>query len=163
MRLSLITNRVATGVLALAALYFGLVAYTDPERLIIILNGLFVGSMVAIAVAYHKLILGAALGLGEYTRVRQMTMGFAITWIAICLSATSSIYARSEGAPLTAPALTAAVRYLCIIAAVLQITAPDFGLGLFHGRDRKVLWTGFGLGIIAALAAIMFQDQTLLF
>lgn len=163
MNMGLIANRVAGGIFALAALYFGLIAYADAEMLIIVLNGLFAGSMVAIAVAYHRLIIGAALGLGEYNRVRQMTMGFAVAWIAICLSSVTSIYARSEGAPLTAPALTAAVRYLCIIAAVLQVTAPDFGLGLFHGRDRKTLWTGFLLGLVTAVATIAFQDRTLAF
>jgi hypothetical protein len=161
MPISLIANRVAASVFGLAALFFGLVAYVDLETLIILLNGLFAGSMVAIVVAYHRLIIGAALG--EYTRVRQMTMGFAVVWIAVCLSSANSIIARSEGAALTAPAITAAVRYLCIIAAVLQITAPDFGLGLFHGRDRKILWTGFALGIATAVAAILFQDRTLIF
>lgn len=74
----------------------------------------------------------------------------------------SSIYARAEGALLTAPTLTAAVRYLFILAAILQITAPYFGLGLFHGSDRKTLWLGFVLGLIAAVSSIYFQDRTLL-
>jgi hypothetical protein len=59
--------------------------------------------------------------------------------------------------------LTADVRYLCILAAILQITAPDFGLGLFHGRDRKTQWLGFVLGLTTAVGTIIFQDQTLLF
>jgi hypothetical protein len=160
---NIIANRVAGGMFGLAALFFGLVGFTNPESLIIVLNGIFAGCMVAIVVAYHRLIVGAALGLGEYNRVRQMTMGFAVGWIAICLSTTSSIYARSEGAPLTAPTLTAAVRYLFILAAILQITAPDFGLGLFHGRDRKTLWLGFVMGMVTAIATIIFQDRTLLF
>lgn len=160
---SLIGNRVAMGIFALATLFFGLVAYSDLETLIIVLNGIFVGAMVAIVVAYHQLILGAALGIGEYDRVRQMTIGFAVMWTVICLSAGGSIYARSRGAELTAPMLTAAIRYLAIVGAVLQITAPDFGLGLFHGRDRKTLWAGFLLGLVTAAAAIVFQDQSLVF
>lgn len=160
---SLISNRVAIGIFALAALFFGLVTYCDLETLIIVLNGVFVGSMVAIVVAYHQLILGAALGIGEYNRVRQMTIGFAVMWTVICLSAGGSIYARSRGAELTTPMLTAAIRYLAIIGAVLQITAPDFGLGLFHGRDRKTLWAGFILGLATAIAAMLFQDRSLLF
>lgn len=159
----LMANRVTLGILVLAALFCGLVAYGNLETVIIVMNGVFSGCMVAIVVAYHRLIVGAALGLGEYNRVRQMTMGFAVAWSGICLSTLSSIYARSEGAPLTAPVLTAAVRYLFILAAVLQITAPDFGLGLFHGRDRKTLWLGFTLGAVTALATIWFQDRTLVF
>lgn len=156
---SLISNRVAIGIFALGALFFGLVSYCDLETLIIVLNGVFVGSMVA----YHQLIIGAALGVGEYNRVRQMTIGFAIMWTVICLSAAGSIYARSKGAELTAPVLTGAIRYLAIVGAVLQITAPDFGLGLFHGRDRKTLWLGFLLGLITAIFTIYFQDHSLLF
>ena len=45
----------------------------------------------------------------------------------------------------------------------MQITAPDFGLGLFHGRDRRVLWTAASLGLITALVTVYIQDQTLLF
>jgi len=163
MRTSLIGNRVASGGFGLAALFFGLTGYADLESLIIALNGIFAGCMIAIVVAYHRLIIGAALGIGEYNRVRQMTMGFALIWIAVCLSTGSSIYARSEGAPLAAPMATAGVRYLFILAAVMQITAPDFGLGLFHGRDRKTLWLGFVLGLITAIATIYFQDHSLLF
>lgn len=160
---NLMANRVAFGMFGLAALFFGLVGYADLEVLIIALNGIFAGCMVAIVVAYHRLIIGAALGIGEYNRVRQMTMGFAVAWSGICLSTASSIYARSEGAVLAAPTLTAAVRYLFILAAILQITAPDFGLGLFHGRDRKTLWLGFVLGLITAVGTVAFQNQTLLF
>lgn len=160
---NLMANRVTLGALGLAALFFGLVAYSDPESLIIVLNGIFAGCMVAIVVAYHRLIAGAALGIGEYDRVRQMTMGFAVIWIAICLSSMTSIYARSEGTPLTAPMSTAGVRFLFILGAIMQITAPDFGLGLFHGRDRKTLWLGFVLGLITAIGTIYFQDRTLLF
>jgi hypothetical protein len=163
MRISLIANRVAVGGFGLAALFCGLVGYSDLETLIIVLNGVFSGCMVAIVVAYHRLIIGAALGIGEYNRVRQMTMGFAAIWIAVCLSTASSIYARSEGAALTAPIMTAGVRFLYILAATLQITAPDFGLGLFHGRDRKTLWLGFVLGMITAVCTVVFQDRTLLF
>jgi hypothetical protein len=154
---------VTFGALALATLFFGLIGYADLEGLIIVLNGVFAGSMVAICVAYHQLIIGAALGVGEYNRVRQMTIGFAVMWTVICLSAVGSIYARSKGAELTAPLLTALIRYLAIIGAVMQITAPDFGLGPFHGRDRKTLWTGFMLGLATAAATIWFQDRTLLF
>jgi hypothetical protein len=163
MLISLLINRVTVGVLALATLFFGLVSYADLEVLIIVLNSVFAGSMVAIAVAYHQLIIGAALGVGEYNRVRQMTIGFAVMWMVICLSSAGSIYARYKGAELTAPLLTATIRYLAIIGAVLQITAPDFGLGLFHGRDRKMLWTGFLLGTLTAVLTIWFQDRSLLF
>lgn len=160
---NLAINRVFISSLGLAAIFFGLVATMDPVNLIVGLNGLFVGAIVAVLVAYHRLIIGAALGIGEYNRVRQMTLGFAVLWAVVCVGVYNSIYLRSSGYEIPANSLTAAARYLAIIAAVLQVTAPDFGLGLFHGRDRRVLWTGGALGFIAACVTIGLQWKALVF
>lgn len=160
---NLALNRVVTISFLLAVIYSGLVTLVPAATLIIVLNGVFVGCMVAITVAYHRLIWFALLGVGDYNRVRQMTLGFAIAWAAIGVGAINSIYLRSIGADIPATALTAATRYLAIIAAVLQVTAPDFGLGLFHGRDRRVLWSGALLGSVAAIFTIVLQDGSLLF
>ncbi|MGO8269287.1 hypothetical protein ACC862_24300 [Rhizobium ruizarguesonis] len=160
---NLAINRVITGALALSALFFGLVSAVDPVTLIVFLNSLFVGAMVAIIVAFHRLIIGAAFGFVEYDRVRQMTLGFAVVWAVVALSAANSIYLRSAGYDIPANAITAAGRYLAIVAAVLQVTAPDFGYGLFFGRDRRVLWAGFGLGSMAAVLAVWLQWNALSF
>lgn len=143
---------------ALAWVIFGLLVWLAPVReLIVLLNGLFVGSAVAIIVAYWKLLWYAILGIRPYDRVRQMTIGFFLCWLAYVLGVMVSIYLRSTGAITTPIVLTAASRYVAIIAAVLQVTAPDFGLGIFHGRDRKTLWTGISLGGLVAIAAIWMQ------
>lgn len=156
-------NRVLFWAAALAGSFFAMVTFADPLSLIIVLNGAFVGSMVAITIAYYKLMWGALMGLGEYTRVRQMTIGFALAWAAIALSAINSVYLRSMGTEIPPTALTAGTRYLAIVAAILQVTAPDFGLGPFHGRDRRVLWTGAVLGVMAAGVTIYAQSASLQF
>lgn len=154
-------NRVIFGSLALGGLFVALRWLLGPADLIVLLNGLFAGSIMAIAFAYHRLIWFAMLGRGEYNRVRQMTLGFAAVWGAVCVGAANSIWLRASGAPIPTTELAAAARYLTIVAAVLQVTAPDFGLGLFHGRDRRVLWTSFGLGSTVAALVILFQEGVL--
>ena len=41
----------------------------------------------------------------------------------------------------------------------MQQTAPDFGLGIVYGRDRKVLWTSFLIGGFVALFVFMAQED----
>ncbi|SDP92609.1 hypothetical protein SAMN05428967_4486 [Phyllobacterium sp. YR620] len=155
---NLALNRVMLGIVFCTLVFFVLRSVFPPVQFIIFLNGIFAGSIVAILVAYHKLIWYAVLGVGEYNRVRQMTIGFAICWVAICVGASNSIYLRSTGAEIPMTDLTAAARYLSIIAAMLQVTAPDFGLGLFHGRDRRVLWLGVSIGLTVATITMIVQQ-----
>lgn len=155
---NLALNRVLYGIVFCTSLFFALRIIFPPVELIIFLNGIFAGSIVAILVAYYKLIWYALLGIGEYNRVRQMTIGFVVCWCAICVGASNSIYLRSMGADIPMTDLTAAARYLSIIAAMLQVTAPDFGLGLFHGRDRRVLWASVTIGLLVAIVTITLQQ-----
>lgn len=154
---NLALNRVLYIAALSAGMFVGLRSLFNPIQFVIFLNGIFAGSIVAIIVAYHRLIWFALLGVGEYNRVRQMTMGFAVCWLAVCVGASNSIYLRSVGADIASTGATAIARYLAIIAAILQVTAPDFGLGLFHGRDRRILWISLTLGLAAAVIVILFQ------
>ena len=122
---NLALNRVINAALILAAIFFGAQAFMDPASLIVTLNGVFVGAMVAVLVAYSRLIFYAALGIGDYNRVRQMTLGFALAWAAICVGVANSVYLRSIGADIPTTSLTAAARYLAIIAAVLQVEVVE--------------------------------------
>lgn len=144
-------------------LFFLLLTYVMPMGLLIsILNGVFAGTMVALAVAYWKLLWNAVLGIHPYDRVRQMTLGFAVCWMAYGIGVLVSVYLKASGFDTRASTMVAFSRYVAVIAAVLQVTAPDFGLGLFHGRDRKTLWTGIVLGLIVASFITLMQGQELL-
>lgn len=155
-------NHVVLGVLA-AIVFFGLLVATIPlPLLVIILNGVFIGTMVGVIVAYGPLIWQAVLGLGPYDRVRQMTLGMAACWLAYICTVLISIYVRAAGGDPIAFLLVVAGRYVAILAAILQVTAPNFGEGIFFGRERKTLLLGISLGLFAALAMIYLQDhQTL--
>ncbi len=142
---------------------FGVLAFFVPaEKLTVLMNGVFAGTIAALAVAYWKLIWNATLGIRPYDRVRQMTLGFALSWVAILLGVYMSIYYRVKGIDTNASYLVAFTRYIASIAAVLQVSAPDFGLGLFHGRERKTLWTGIGVGLVVAITMILAQDYSIL-
>jgi hypothetical protein len=155
-------NRVIQVGVLLVALFGCLVLFVHLDNLIVILNGVFMGSMAAIIVAYWRLLLNAALGIFPFNRVRQMTLGFFLCWVAYNVGVLTSIYFRSRGVEVNSSILTAGGRYVAVIAAVLQVTAPDFGLGLFHGRERQTLWTGGMLGLLIAILAIAAQDSSVL-
>ena len=150
---------------AMAAIVFFLVINMfEAETLIYIMNSAFAGAMVAILVAYWRLVWNALAGIRPYDRVRQMTLGFFLCWVAYCISVFTSIYFRSadlSGAATTS-IWTVMGRYIAIFAAVLQVTAPDFGLGIFHGRDRKTLWTGLTLGTVFGVLVFFAQSESVL-
>lgn len=155
-------NRVIMATI-LAVAVFALLAFLAPvSELVVVLNGVFAGTMAAVTVAYWRLMWNAVLGIRPYDRVRQMTLGFALCWLAYILGVSISIYFRSAGVDVNSSLLTAASRYVAILAAILQVTAPDFGLGLFHGRDRKVLATGVTVGLIVAIIVVFGQNQEVL-
>lgn len=147
------------GAFACAAFYGVLRLLLNPDQLIVILNGLFTGSIAAVLVAYGPLIWYAICGKQPYDRVWQMTLGFAILWAAVCVGVSNSIFIRTTGDALPANDLTPIARYMAIIAACVQVTAPDFGLGIFHGRDRKVLWSAITMGLLVAAIIIIVQQH----
>ena len=148
---------------AMAAIGFFLIVINmfEAETLIYIMNSTFAGAMVAILVAYWRLVWNALAGVRPYDRVRQMTLGFVLCWVAYCISVFTSIYFHLSGAN-TASLWTVFNRYIAIGAAVLQVTAPDFGLGIFHGRDRKTLWTGLTAGIVFGIIVFFAQSKSVL-
>lgn len=152
-------NRVILGAIIALAVFVALVHWVPLDTLIMFLNGAFFGTAAAILVAYGRLLWNAILGVRPYDRVRQMTLGFFLCWVAYGLGVAISFYYRSTGTDINSSMLTAASRYVAVIAAVLQVTAPDFGLGIFHGRDRRVLYTGLAAGLITAFVTVLFQTE----
>ena len=152
-------NRVVLSAVAIMMLFISVVLIFPVQSVLIVLNGVFAGCGVALGVAYWRLLWNAMLGIRPYNRVRQMTLGFACCWLAYAIGVVLSIYLQSAGVDSRLAYGVALSRLIAIIAAVLQVTAPDFGLGLFHGRERKTLWTAIVLGAIAAIAATALQGS----
>lgn len=147
-------------VLTVIAAFWLTVNIVPLHDLIIVLNGIYAGSMIAVIVTYVRLITDIINR--PYDRVKHMSLGLLLYWIAYALSTGNSIAARAMDADVTAYTLTATHRMIAIVGAVFQVTAPDFGLGMFHGKDRKTLIVSVVLGIIVAMVVIYMQVETVL-
>jgi len=153
-----LTNRrvlitLALIVLSFVCLYF---AFT-PKVLISLLNGLLAGAMVSIGVTYHRLLWDAWVNPNDYGRVRQMSLTVAGQWVVIILGCLTSIYINTAELPTNAFVTVSFARYLAIWLAIFQVTAPDFGQGVFYGTDRKFLGLGIFSGLLVAVVAILAQ------
>lgn len=152
-------SRVIIGAVVLTGVFLALCLLLSASTLTILLNGVFVGTLVGIFITYWALIWNAIRGVDHYDRVRQMILGFALCWIAVVLSVLVGINIRINGDPINSNYLIAASRYAAIIAAILQVSAPDFGYGWFYGRERKTLWAGAVIGSVVGLALILAQGN----
>lgn len=121
------------------------------DNLIIILNGLFVGTFVAAITTFAQLFRDSFVGMKDYTRVKQFALALFLFIGAYALSAYTSVQFRAFGEPVTASYLTAFHRYMAISALILMVTAPTFGMGYLYGKDRRLLWVAVGLGLAVAL------------
>jgi hypothetical protein len=150
------------GAFIFAIIYLFLFSIFSLDALIIILNGLFFGSVTAIIFAFGKILVNSIKGVTPYDRVEQMTIGFFLAWFALILLMVASVYLHASGQSYKATFLAASGRYVAIVAAWVQLTAPDFGLGIFHGRDRKILYSSVLIGGIISLVFIYIQNFQIL-
>lgn len=159
---TILTSRVILLIAALSAVFCIALWALRIDKLIIVLNGLFIGTSVAIAIAYWRLFWDALIDGNPFNRARQMTWSFFAAYLAILFGALGSIYTRSYDLPTQSTLMLAIGRYLAIVAAVGQVTAPDFGLGLFYGLDRKVLVGAILFGLVVAVILIWMQGTAAL-
>ena len=157
-----IFNRVMFGSFAALVIFYALSQIFPTDFLIVVLNGVFFGCCAALIVAFTPLLWYAILGLEPYDRVRQMTLGWALGWIVIIGMSSNSFYIRAADLPTTTLITTALWLYFACIAAIMQVAAPDFGLGIFHGRERKTLWISIPIAVVVALVAIYMQETNAL-
>lgn len=153
-----------TSHIIVGGLGFAVLASTfSLNGLIVMLNGLFAGSIVGLLVAFGPLIWVLLRGKESPSRAQELALGFFSLWIAYILATYVSVWTRSIGEPTANPSYVSALsRYIAVYAAVRQVTAPDYGLGFIYGRDRKILFAALGLGLLVAASLIIIQDQALL-
>ncbi|MBA3352223.1 MAG: hypothetical protein H0U23_07340 [Blastocatellia bacterium] len=150
-------NRVVVGYLVAGGVFLVLHSFLTTSDLIVLINGLLIGALFAIVVAFHRLIIGAIRGTGEYNHVRQMTLGFFNGWLGIFLVVYPSIELRSMGLAVPNTLISTLGKFVIIAAAIMQVTAPDYGLGMFHGRDRKTLWSALLFGVSVSFVVVYLQ------
>lgn len=147
---------------AYAGLFALFRALLSASELIIVLNGLFIGAIASLVVAFSPLTFSAVAGRLKYADVAQMTLGAALMWIGVTISVLVSIFLQASGALTYDLTLTALARYTVIAGALMIVYAPDFGFGVFHGRDRKVAVVAMLVGLAVAACVVCMQRWELL-
>lgn len=156
-------KRLIVPYLALSTLaFYFMAASLSAETLIMTLNALFVGVMFSITVTYGRVIIPALFGYRQYDDVRQLAFGLMLCFAAYGMSVYNSIYIRAVD--MTVPILftTALQRWIFINGAIIQITAPDLGKGMFYGPDRKWLAFGLSAGALVSVLTYYIQESALL-
>lgn len=132
-----------------------------PHALIVALNGVFVGVMFSLSIAFFPLIRDILSGRDVYDRAQHMAFGIFTLIIAINVLVLNSVYFRSMGLDLPPSPVTALGRYLSICGMVMVVTAPDYNQPLFYGRDRRLLWASLIIGLITAVTIVTIQESDL--
>ena len=142
-------------ILAIAG-FVGLYIFMDLGTLVALLNGVFIGTVAAVCVTYRRLLWHSLTGAKQYDRVEQMTLGLLLCWISYCVAAARTVQFHSAEVTHNA-ALLAVSRYVAIIAAVLQVTALDFGVGSPHSYSRNAAWAGLAVGVAVSAVVMWLQ------
>lgn len=156
---NLTSNRVFAWII-FAIVFYAILRVSIPlPTLASILNGVLWGMGVALVIAYFQLIKHSIFGYGNsFDRANQYALGDAVLWLSVFIGLSSSIYLRiNDDAPSSVAAYVVAQRYLAIFAAIIQITAPDFGKSIFYGRDRRLMIVAGVVGLTVALILIWLQ------
>lgn len=135
----------------------------DNTTFLVILNSIFIGSIVAVTITYYKLLWDTLYNFKEYTRARHFALGVFLAWLAIVVLVCNSIIVRSTNLSDDIPVsyLGTIGRYLAIVAAWIQITAPDLVIGTVDAEDKKTLTLGIVVGAILMLITLFLQRASL--
>lgn len=138
--------RLAMWALAALAFYILLEAVMPNGVLLAILNGVFLGVIVAIGIVYAPLVWFTFVS-GKLDRVSQLSVGIGLLWTSTAIQRAWSFYFRYNGAPdswIDSPVVTF-VAYLAILGGALFVTAPGFPSEaanepiVLWGKNRKLL------------------------
>lgn len=152
-------NHAVKASIAIFAFLSAALFFIETPVLITILNGAFIGVLIAVGVAYREILWAAVSNRAEYDGPRQFALGVAFLWAGMILSRFYSVLYRSQvdlGWLQSSPMIPISITF-AIIGGILQISAPDFGTGLFATRDRKRLWFSCTIGALVGFVVIMFQ------
>jgi hypothetical protein len=126
--------------------------------LINLLNGIFFGVSVAVAIVYSPLIR-YSLTYNKFDRVSQLSIGIGLIWVSMAFQRLWAGYNRFFGSPLNAAnsTETALIVYIAILGGILFVSAPGYAdtqPPVFGGENRKLLLI---FGMLGGLAtSIMY-------
>lgn len=139
------------------ALYLIAALTLAPGNLIILLNGLFVGSLVSLLIVFRTLTWNTFRGRVRYSDVSVFTLGLLVTLVGIVLGVAASIQNQVTDNSGSIYSLAAMGRYAVVSGFLTMAYSPDVGLGFFEGIDRKAIWLSVFSGLAVASAVIYAQ------
>lgn len=137
-------------------------AYMVPHNLMTLLNGLFVGSFVSLAVVVRSLAWNSIVGRIKYRDVSVFTLGLLFVMAGALLWVMTSIYINASD--FYSPTYTAIViaKYLMICGFLSMAYSPDVGVGLLDGHDRQIIALSVVAGLLVAAATVYAQAYQVL-
>lgn len=147
-----------------AVIFAWLRYFFQPDELMIILNGVFVGSVFSFGVALYPLVRDIVRGNTADIDVGWFTIGLFVIVASVIISAVTSSVARASNEVIlsTITTLSPLARYLAIVGLLTIIYAPDAGKSFFYGRDRKIVIASIVLGLTVAFGLIYAQSYQVL-
>lgn len=137
---------------------------TDKARLIVVMNAFVFGAIVSLVITYAQYIHYAISSEDSWNRARQFGISTAILWASVLIVVAASVI-RHSGSSYDIGStnfLDYLFRYLVIIAATMQVFAPDYGERLFYSKERKSLIWGSVIGVVVAIFLIVMQAENFL-
>ncbi len=135
----------------LAALFYVLSSFIPEPPFISLLNGIFFGVSVAVAIVYAPLIW-YSIRYSKFDRVAQLSIGIGLVWLSAFLLRAWASFQRFFGDFNTAAnsPFVGFFVYLGIIGGALFVTAP----GYYEPRDLPVKFGGRNRGLLLGLGAV---------
>jgi ethanolamine transporter EutH len=144
------------------AVYLLAAASLTADSLIILLNGMFIGSLVSLLIVFRALTWSTFRGKIKYSDVSVFTLGLLITLVGIVLGVVASAYNQAADIGGSIFSLAAMGRYAVTAGFLTMAYSPDVGLGFFEGTDRKAIAVSIVCGIITASIIIYAQAYEVL-
>jgi len=150
-------------IIGCATLVFAVAASVlSTSALTTLLNGLFAGSLVSLAIVVRSLVWNSVSGQLQYRDVSVFTLGLFMVMVGLAVWVLTSIYISASDI-YTPVFLAAAFAKHCVVCGLLTMAySPDIGVGLFDGRDRKAIAISVASGLLVAAIVVYLQRAMVL-
>jgi len=145
-------NYLHSVILLLTLLFIAGLAWIKSTIFLIILNSLMFGTFMSVAITYGYFFGYTIFVKSEWSREKQFIISTGLLWMFIMLTGIYSYTHRTVTPDVEIPAdwMLLLTRYIAIVAAVMQVFAPDMGESLYYGVHRKVMLAGIVVGGLVA-------------
>ena len=124
---NIVRSRIVLAGIALSLIYLSLAWVLPLSAFIDVLNGIFVGVMVAVAIVYFPLFW-ASLRTPRFDRTAQLSVGIGCVWLSLAIARVFSawLFVNNETGGFLSNPISGYAIFLAIIGGALHITAPGY-------------------------------------